>query len=72
MLPENKPPDSKTIPGSKNPIFNFLVQFLVIAVIFFALGFAVGQKRIEVTKKGFVPQISISNQLPPKNQNIDF
>ena len=48
------------------------MQFLVIAVIFFALGFAVGQKRIEVTKKGFVPQISISNQLPPKNQNIDF
>ena len=72
MLPENKLPESKIIPGSKNPIFNFLLQFLVIAVIFFALGFAVGQKRIEVTKKGFVPQISISNQLPPKNQNIDF
>ena len=72
MLPENKPPDSKTIPGSKNPIFNFLVQFLVIAVIFFAVGFAVGQKRIEVVKKGFVPQISVTNQLPPKNQNIDF
>ena len=72
MLPENKLPEPKTNPDSKNPIFNFLVQFLVIAVIFFALGFAVGQKRIEFTKKGFVPQISISNQLPPKNQNIDF
>jgi len=72
MLPENKPPDSKTIPGSKNPIFNFLVQFLVIAVIFFAVGFAVGQKRIEFTKKGFIPQISVSNQLPSRNQNIDF
>ena len=48
------------------------MQFLVIAVIFFAIGFAVGQRRIEVVKRGFVPQITVTNQLPPKNQNIDF
>jgi len=48
------------------------LQFLVIAVIFFAIGFAVGQRRIEVVKRGFVPQITVTNQLPPKNQNIDF
>src|SRR3990167_8874376 len=66
------PNPQNNIRNSKNPIFNFFLQFLVIAVIFFAIGFAVGQRRIEVVKKGFVPQISVTNQLPPKDQNIDF
>ena len=72
MPQDQKLPIPQPSTSSKNPIFNFLVQFLVIAVIFFAIGFAVGQRRIEVVKKGFVPQISVTNQLPPKNQNIDF
>ena len=66
------PNPQNNIRNSKNPIFNFFLQFLVIAVIFFAIGFAVGQRRIEVVKRGFVPQITVTNQLPPKNQNIDF
>lgn len=57
---------------SKNPIFNFLLQFFVIALVFFAIGFVVGQKRIEFVKKGFIPQISVTNQLPAKDQTIDF
>src|SRR3990167_6026435 len=66
------PNPQNNIRNSKNPIFNFFLQFLVIAVIFFAIGFAVGQRRIEVVKRGFVPQITVTNQLPSKNQNIDF
>lgn len=55
-----------------SPLFNFFVQFIVVAALFFAIGFALGQKKIEVTKRNFVPKISVQNQLPPQNQNIDF
>ena len=51
---------------------NFVVQFFLIGVIFFALGFAVGQKKIEIEKKGFVPNITFTNQTPSVNQNVDF
>ena len=56
----------------KSSLFSFLIQFLVIAIAFFAIGFAVGQKRVTVQKQGFIPSINFSNQLPPTNQNIDF
>src|SRR3989344_3762395 len=62
-------PQSKT---PANPIFNFFLQFFVVAIVFFAIGFAVGQKRVEIEKRGFVPSISVTNQLPPKEQNLDF
>src|SRR4030043_1006559 len=55
-----------------NPLLNFIIQFLVVAIVFFAIGFVVGQKKIEITKKGFIPRITVSNQLPPKEQNLDF
>ena len=48
------------------------MQFFVVAIVFFAIGFAVGQKRVEIEKRGFVPSISVTNQLPPKEQNLDF
>lgn len=56
----------------KYPLFNFLVQFLIVAVAFFAIGFAFGQKEIEIGSKGFVPKINVSGKLPPQEQNIDF
>jgi len=63
-------PQEKTV--KINPFFNFFIQFLIVAVVFFAIGFAVGQKKVEISRKGFIPQISITSQLPPKNQTIDF
>ncbi len=55
-----------------NPLFNFFFQFAIVAVVFFGIGFSLGQKKIEVDRKSFVPRVSISNQIPPKDQNIDF
>lgn len=57
---------------NSSPIFNFILQFLVVAIIFFAIGFAVGQKKIEIEKKKFIPQITFTNQTPPTSENIDF
>ncbi len=67
-LDSPEPPDER----KKGSLASFLIQFLVIAFIFFAVGFVVGQKKLEVTKKGLVPQINVSNQYPPENQNVDF
>lgn len=58
--------------GDKHPIFNFFFQFSLAAAIFFAIGFAVGQKKYEITRKGFIPQITVVNKLPPAEQNLDF
>lgn len=58
--------------AAKNPIFNFFVQFAVVAVIFFALGFTLGQKQIEIKRRGIVPQFTVINKDALKNQNIDF
>lgn len=61
-------------PKKKEKTFfiNFFVQFLLVAIVFFAIGFSVGQKKIEIDKKSFVPRITVSNQLPDNNQNVDF
>lgn len=55
-----------------HPLFNFFFQFLIVAIIFFAIGFALGQKKIEFTKRGFIPRVTVTNQLPPRTQTIDF
>src|SRR3989338_7663195 len=55
-----------------HPLFNFFIQFIFVAIVFFAFGFIVGQKRIEFNKSGFIPQITVTNKLPPKEQNVDF
>lgn len=65
-LGENLPPKSS------GGIFNFLIQFAVIALVFLAIGYALGQKKVEIEKKGQVPKITISNQVVPKNTNVDF
>lgn len=69
---ETIPSAKEIVPASKSSLVGFFIQFLVIAVLFFAIGFAVGQKRIDFSKKGFIPNVTVSNQLPPKDQNIDF
>lgn len=56
----------------RGSLLNFFIQFLVVALVFFAIGFVVGQKRLEVSRRGFVPKISVSNQLPAAGQNVDF
>ncbi|OGE08852.1 hypothetical protein A3A60_00670 [Candidatus Curtissbacteria bacterium RIFCSPLOWO2_01_FULL_42_26] len=56
----------------KGSLVNFLIQFLVIAVLFFAIGFAVGQKRITYQRQGYIPHITVTGELPPKDQNVDF
>ncbi|MBI2327371.1 S41 family peptidase [Candidatus Curtissbacteria bacterium] len=58
--------------GDKHPLFNFFIQFGIIAVIFFAIGFSFGEKKFEISRKNFVPRISVSNKLPPQELNIDF
>ena len=55
-----------------NPFFNFFIQFLIIAIVFFAIGFAAGQKKISVERRGFIPEVTVTNSLPPANQNVDF
>ena len=53
-------------------IFGFVVQFLIVAVAFFAIGFVVGQKKISIERKGVAPNVVFENQTPPQNQNVDF
>lgn len=66
-ISENSP-----VKNGKSPFVSFLIQFLVIAVAFFAIGFAIGQKKIEIERKSFIPKINVVNQFPPENQNLDF
>lgn len=58
----------------KNPsgIANFILQFFVVAIIFFAIGFVMGQKRVEIERKKFIPSITFTNQSPPERETVDF
>lgn len=58
-------------PKKSSSIFSFVIQFVVVGIIFFLIGFAVGQKKVEILGNGIVPKLSIQNQTP-KNSNIDF
>lgn len=68
--------ESETLPEEKpkkpSGILSFLAQTAFIAVIFFAIGFNFGQKKIEVAKKSFIPQITFTNQSGPKQETVDF
>src|SRR3990167_4385892 len=52
-------------------LLNFIIQFLVVAVLFFSIGFVLGQKKIDVVKRGIIPTINVSNQAS-EIQNVDF
>jgi len=56
----------------KGSLVSFFIQFLIVAAVFFAIGFSLGQKKLQIDRKGFVPKLSVSGQLPPENQRIDF
>lgn len=63
-----KPTDPKKSSG----IFSFIVQFALVAAIFFGIGFAVGQKKIDVSRRNLIPTITVENKLPPAEQKVDF
>lgn len=62
---------SKNITKSSG-ILSFLVQFGIIAVLFFAIGFAVGHKKISIDSKNRIPVINFTNNSPTSPQNVDF
>lgn len=64
----------KKLPKSteKSSLFGFFIQFFIVAALFFAIGFTVGQKKVEVSRQNSIPKITVSNQLPAQNQNLDF
>ena len=72
MLPVKQEQLPKDSSEKNNSLFNFFVQFIFIAAIFFALGFALGRKNFEVTKNGIIPKITVTGQYPQKNYNVDF
>lgn len=59
-------------PKKSSGILSFLIQTALIAVIFFAIGFNFGQKKIEIQKKTFIPSITFTNQTYTKDQSVDF
>lgn len=67
------PNDASTAPpNNRSSILGFLIQFVAIAIVFFAIGFTLGQRKIDYSKKSFIPRITFTNQLPPKEQQVDF
>lgn len=54
-----------------NSILSFLIQFGVVAVLFFGIGFVLGQKRYEIQTTGLVPKINVQGQTNAV-QNVDF
>ncbi|OGD87160.1 hypothetical protein A2870_03340 [Candidatus Curtissbacteria bacterium RIFCSPHIGHO2_01_FULL_41_11] len=52
-------------------IFSFFIQFLVVGIIFFLIGFAVGQKKVEIIGNGVVPKLTVQNTTP-QNTTVDF
>lgn len=81
-LPEEEkviPKETLEIPQASEPnekrqykLFNYFTQFFIVAVLFFGIGFVVGQKKVTIDKKGIVPTLSVTNQAAPKNINVDF
>lgn len=55
-----------------SPLFSFIFQFLIIGLVFFVIGFVIGQKKFEIDKRGIVPVINVANQYPQDVQNVDF
>lgn len=59
-------------PKKSSGILSFLIQTAFVAVIFFAIGFGLGQKKIEIQKKSFIPVITFANQNWAKADTVDF
>lgn len=48
------------------------VLILAFAIIIFGSGFLLGQQKISPSPEGFIPQVTISRELPANRQNLDF
>lgn len=66
---EKKPEIAKK---SSSGILSFLVQTVIVAVVFFGIGFNFGQKKLQIDKKSFIPTVNFSNQIPAQKQDVDF
>ena len=66
----NKP--TTKVKSKRDSIVSFLVQFVVVAVLFFAIGFVLGQKKIQIDNKTIVPRVTVTNKANPKDVNVDF
>ncbi len=66
--------ESFEIPKPKTGrLFNFVLQFAIVGIAFFVIGYAVGNKKLQIDQKNFIPKITVSNQqYTGRNQNIDF
>lgn len=53
-------------------ILSFIIQFVLIGAVFFALGFTLGQKKFQVDRANFIPKIIVQNQTPPAEVSVDF
>ncbi len=56
----------------RDSIISFLAQFAVVAVLFFAIGFVTGQKKIQIDNRAIIPRITVTNQANPKDVTVDF
>lgn len=63
---------SKPKSSQNSGILGFVVQFFVVALVFFAIGFVIGQKKVSIERRNFVPNVVFSSQAAPANQNLDF
>lgn len=69
MLPETTRANKSR---GKSPFLNFFIQFFFVAIVFFVLGFSLGQKNLAIKRHGFIPQITVVNQQSVANQQLDF
>lgn len=72
--PDIQEEPQEIIPQSekKSSIVSFIFQFLTIGLVFFAVGFVLGQKKFEIDRRGIVPVINVQSQYPAEVQNVDF
>ncbi len=74
MLPKKQEPIvSEKHPWKNNhSLFSFFAQFVLIGLIFFTLGFSVGRRNFQIIKNGAITKITVTDQYPQKNYNVDF
>ncbi len=59
--------------NKSSSLVSFFIQFGLVAVLFFAIGFSLGAKKIGFAKgTGPAPIISVENKTSSSNQNVDF
>lgn len=58
-------------PNSTN-LVSFFIQFGLVALLFFAIGFSFGQRKIGFATGGVAPNITVENKTSSSSQNVDF